>query len=68
MRCGCPKDVKNMLLRQARSAYCMKWAAKHKSEELKEGLWLESALVLLRMKTKGDWIEKIEMLRQILRQ
>ena len=49
-----PKDVKKMLLKQARSAYWKKWAAKHKYEELKGGLWLEPALALLRMKTKEE--------------
>ena len=48
----CPKDVEKMLLKQARSAYWKKWAAKHEYEELKEGVWLEPALALLRQKTK----------------
>ena len=30
----------------------------HEIEELKEGAWLESALALLRKKTKGDWTGK----------
>ena len=34
---ACPKDVKNMLLKQARSSYWNKWEAKHECEELKEG-------------------------------
>ena len=50
----CPKDVKKMLLHQARTVYWKKWAAKHELEELKEGVWLEPALTLLRKKTKGD--------------
>ena len=54
----CPKDVKNMLLQQARTVYWKKWAAKHEYEELKEGIWLEPALALLRKKTKEDWTEK----------
>ena len=37
MRYVCPKDAKNMLLKQARSAYWKTWAAKHEYEELKEG-------------------------------
>ena len=53
----CPKAVKKMLLQQART-YWKKWAAKHEYEELKEGVWLEPALVLLRKKTKEDWTEK----------
>ena len=39
----------------------------HECEELKESIWLESALVLLRKKTKDDWTETIEMLRKTLR-
>ena len=58
MRYVCPKDVKKMLLGQARSTFWRKWAAKHENEELKEGIWLEPALVLLRMKTKEEWTEK----------
>ena len=37
MRQVCPKDVKKMLLGQARSTCWRKWAAKHECEELKEG-------------------------------
>ena len=58
MRYVCRKDVKNMLLRQARSTYWRKWAAKHENEDLKEGIWLESALALLRKKTKEGWTDK----------
>ena len=58
MRYVCPKDVKKMLLQQARTVYWKKWAAKHEYEELKEGIWLEPALALLRKKTKEDWTEK----------
>ena len=54
MRYVCPKDVKKMLLQQARAVYWEKWAAKHEYEELKEGSWLEPALALLRKKTKED--------------
>ena len=52
MRYVCPKDVKKMLLVQARSTHWRKWGAKHENEELKEGIWLELALTLLRKKTK----------------
>ena len=52
MRYVCPKDVKQMLLQQARSVYWKKWAAKYENEELKEGTWLEPALAVLRKKTK----------------
>ena len=48
------KDVKKMLLQQARK----KWAAKHECEELKEGIWLEPALALLRKKTNEEWTEE----------
>ena len=47
----CPKDVKKMLLQRARTVYWKKWAAKH--EELKEGIWLELALALLRRRKSG---------------
>ena len=58
MRYVCPKDEKKMLLKQARSTYWKKWAAMHEYEELKEGIWLEPALALLRRKTKQEWTEK----------
>ena len=58
MRYVCPKDVKKMLLQQARTVYWKKWAAKHECEELKEGIWQEPALALLRKKTKEDWSGK----------
>ena len=54
----CPKDVKKMLLQQARTVYWKKWAAKHEYEELKEGVWLEPPLALLREKTKENSTEK----------
>ena len=57
MRYVFPKDVKNMFLQQARAVYWKKWAATHEYEELKEGIWLEQALALLRKKTKEDWTE-----------
>ena len=39
MRYVCPKDVKKMLLKQARSTYWMKWAAKHEHVKIiTEGL------------------------------
>ena len=38
--------------------YWKKWAAKHEHEELKEEVWLEPALALLRKKVKGDSTEK----------
>ena len=58
MRHICPKDVKKMLMQLARSACWMKWAAKHEYEELKEGVWLDLVLAVLRKKTKEDWTEK----------
>ena len=57
MRYVCPKDVKKMLVQQARSVRWKQRAAKHEYEELKEGVWPEPALALLRKKTKGDWTE-----------
>ena len=53
-----PTDVKKMLLKQARSTYRKKWASKHEHEELKEGIWLEPALALLRRRTKEEWTDK----------
>ena len=47
-----------MQLQQARTVYWKKWAAKHDYEELKEGIWVEPALALLRKKTKEEWTEK----------
>ena len=58
LRDVCPKDVKKMQLQQARTVYWKKWAAKHDYEELKEGIWVEPALALLRKKTKEEWTEK----------
>ena len=58
MRYVCPKDVKKMLVQRARSENWKKWAAKHEHEELKEGVWLEPALALLRKKVKENWTEK----------
>ena len=58
VRYVCPKDVKNMLMKQAQSTYWRKWAAKHEYEELKQGIWLEPALDLLRRKTKDEWADK----------
>ena len=48
-----------MLLKQAKSGYWKKRAAKHEYEELlKGGMWLEPALALLRKKTNKEWIDK----------
>ena len=58
MRYVCSKDVKKMLVQQARSVCWKKWAAKHEYEDLKEGIWLEPALALLRTKTNDEWTEK----------
>ena len=62
MRYVCPRDVKHMLLQQARKVYWKNWAAKHEHEDLKEDIWLEPALALLRKKTNEEWTENIEML------
>ena len=45
-------------MKQARSTYRRKWAAKQEYEELKEGIWLEPALALLRRKTKDEWTDE----------
>ena len=57
MRYVCPKDVKKMLLQQVRSTG-RGGQQKHKYEGLKEGIWLEPALPLMRKKTKEEWTEK----------
>ena len=44
MRYVCQKNVKKILMQQARTIYWKKWAANHEYEELKEGIWLEPAL------------------------
>ena len=56
MRYVHPKDVKKMLVQTTRSVYWKKWSARHEYEELKEGVWLEPAL--LRKKTKKEWTEQ----------
>ena len=53
-----PRVVEKMLVQRARSVYWKKWAEKHEHEELKEGVWLEPAQVLLRKKVKENWTEK----------
>ena len=58
MRYVCPEDVKQMLSGQAKSICWRMWAAKHDNEGLKEGIWLEPALALMRKKTKEDWTGK----------
>ena len=58
MRYVCPKDGKKRLLQRARTVHWKKWAAKHEYEELKEGIWLEPALALLRRKRNEEWTEK----------
>ena len=56
MRYDCPKHVKKMLFKHARSTFWRK--AKHEYEELKEGFWLEPALALLQRKTKEEWTSR----------
>ena len=42
MRYVCPKVVKKMLLKQARTGHWKKWAAELESEELREeGVWFD---------------------------
>ena len=45
-------------VQQARLVRWKKWAAKHEYEEVKEDIWLEPALALLRKKTKENWSER----------
>ena len=47
-----------MFLQRAWTVFWKEWAAKHEYEEMKEGIWLELDLALLREKMKGDWTEK----------
>ena len=58
MRSVCPKDMKKMLLQQARSVCWKKSATRHEYEDFKEGIWLELALAVLRKKTKEELTEK----------
>ena len=58
MRFVCRKDVQQMLVQRARSVYWKNWVAKHEHEGLKEGVWPEPALVLLRKRAKGVWTER----------
>ena len=53
MRYVCPKDVKKMLLQQARTAHWKKLGAKHEYEELKEGIWLEPAFGFAAQENEG---------------
>ena len=66
------KDVKKMLLQQARTVYWKKWAAKHEYEELKEGIWLwpccarrrrnsglqSIEIVARKFVLEGGWVQK----------
>ena len=58
IRYVCPKDMKRMLVQQARFIYWKKWAAKHEYEESKWWIWLEPSLALLRKKMNEEWTEK----------
>ena len=62
MRYVCPKDVKKMLVQQARSVYWKKRAAKHGYEKLKEGIWLGSGYVAKEKRRKSG-LRSIGMLR-----
>ena len=48
MRFVWPRDVKKMLLRQARTTYWKKWASRHEREELKGGVWLDPVKAMFR--------------------
>ena len=69
MRYVFTKDVKKLLLRQARTIYWKKWAANHEYEKVKDGICLEPTLALLdcsildgRTKaTAKDTVKKSEM-------
>ena len=54
-----PRDVKKMLVQRARSENWKKWAAEHEYEELKERVWLEPGLALLRKKVRGERTVKL---------
>ena len=58
MRYVCPEDVKKMLLKQARTTYWKSRQQKHEYEELKEGIWLDPTLAMLRRRTKEEWTDK----------
>ena len=47
-----------MLLKQARMVYWKTCAAKHECEELKEEVWLEPILAMLRRKINESWTEE----------
>ena len=59
MRLVCPQFIKKMLLKQARTVYWREWAANHEYEELREGIWLEPALALLRRKQRRSGLTSI---------
>ena len=49
----------NAHMKQTRSTYWRKWCSEaHEYEELKESIWLEPALALLRRTTKDEWTDK----------
>ena len=62
MRYVCRKDVKKMLLKQARTTYWRKWAAKH--EYVKGGVWFHPINDMLRKNIKEEWRDKY---RNVLR-
>ena len=54
VRVVCPQDVTNMILEQARMVYWKRRAAKHKCDELKQGVWLEPIQSMLRRTKCGQ--------------
>ena len=58
IRVFCPQDAKKMFLKQARTVYWKRWAAKDICEELKEEVWLEPIQVMLRRLTNEVWTDK----------
>ena len=55
-----------MLVQQAWLVHWKKWAAKLEYEELKEDIWLEPALALLRKKAREDRSAKHRNVARIL--
>ena len=58
MRVVCPRDVKKMLRKLARTTYWRKWASRHDSEELMEGVRFDPLKAMLRKKIMKNWTDK----------
>ena len=58
MRVVCPQNVKKDASETSQDGlYWKSWAANHKGEELKEGVWLEPVRAMLRGKTNEVWTD-----------